>query len=280
MFAFERAVRMGADMLELDVHLTKDKHVVVFHDANIGRVTGEPGKIATFDYKDLPKLSLELPPSQFDRDSKPVHAEKRESIPLLREVFDKFPDVWINIDIKPQKNVEMISKEVLKLIKEYKREHITVWGSMRSSTTTLLYNLAPEIPLIASSGRMFSLILAYFVGILPLIPIKESFIEPPLPHDDLRDEYLDIAHGMARPSVVNFVLSVVFYTMSRKTFYVHLKARGCRILFWVANSPSAFDKAFELGATGVMTDYPSRLKAFLKGRSELITQSRLSRSEE
>ena len=39
MAAFERAVEMGADMIELDVHATKDGHIVVIHDAVLNRTT-------------------------------------------------------------------------------------------------------------------------------------------------------------------------------------------------------------------------------------------------
>jgi hypothetical protein len=39
MAAFERAVEMGADMIELDVHATEDGHIVVIHDAVLNRTT-------------------------------------------------------------------------------------------------------------------------------------------------------------------------------------------------------------------------------------------------
>lgn len=39
---------------------------------------------------------------------------------------------------------------------------------------------------------------------------------------------------------------------------------SAQVYFWVLNKDEEFKKAFELGATGVMTDYPTRLKLFLK----------------
>jgi len=40
-----------------------------------------------------------------------------------------------------------------------------------------------------------------------------------------------------------------------------------QVYFWVLNKDEEFKKAFELGATGVMTDYPTRLKLFLKNHT-------------
>lgn len=48
-------------MLELDVRLTKDGQVVVFHDSTLLRVAGMDSSIATVDYDSLPNLSVTVP---------------------------------------------------------------------------------------------------------------------------------------------------------------------------------------------------------------------------
>jgi len=45
--AFDNAIAKGAQIIELDVHLTKDKKVVVFHDPSLYRVTGHAANIRT-----------------------------------------------------------------------------------------------------------------------------------------------------------------------------------------------------------------------------------------
>jgi glycerophosphoryl diester phosphodiesterase len=56
LYAFKRSVKAGADMLELDVGVTKDGKVVVSHDTTLDRVTNGHGTIASHTLKQLRKL--------------------------------------------------------------------------------------------------------------------------------------------------------------------------------------------------------------------------------
>ena len=56
MYAFERSLQVGADMLELDVGVTKDGQVVVMHDTTVDRTTNGHGTVASFTLKQLRKL--------------------------------------------------------------------------------------------------------------------------------------------------------------------------------------------------------------------------------
>ncbi|MEG1902741.1 MAG: glycerophosphodiester phosphodiesterase family protein, partial [Clostridium sp.] len=54
--AFEMAIAEGADFAELDVQQTKDKVLVVFHDDNLARITGQDINIWDITYDELSKL--------------------------------------------------------------------------------------------------------------------------------------------------------------------------------------------------------------------------------
>ena len=56
--AIRNAVSVGMQMVEFDVHLTRDKKVVVFHDGDLLRMTGVKGHVNNVNYADLPPLLL------------------------------------------------------------------------------------------------------------------------------------------------------------------------------------------------------------------------------
>ena len=88
--AFELAAKMGADGVELDVHLTKDGELVVTHDEEISRVSDGTGRVADRTLKELKAL-------RFNR----THPEYRDArIPTLGEVFDLLRPTGLGINIE------------------------------------------------------------------------------------------------------------------------------------------------------------------------------------
>jgi glycerophosphoryl diester phosphodiesterase len=78
MAAFETGLKAGADMLELDVQLTADGRVIVFHDFTLGRKTPDPRWVRDVTWDEIRQLDVG---SWFD----PRYADQR--IPLLEEVL-------------------------------------------------------------------------------------------------------------------------------------------------------------------------------------------------
>lgn len=68
-----------------------------------------------------------------------VGSEKEEErrFALLKEVFDAFPNLPINIDIKI--NDDRLIAKVADLIKQYNREEYTVWGNFSDEITKKCY---------------------------------------------------------------------------------------------------------------------------------------------
>jgi len=58
-------------------------------------------------------------------------------------------------------------------------------------------------------------------------------------------------------------LCLADYIMMSPILFNHLRHRGIHTYLWVLNSEEEYARAFSLGASGVMTDYPSRLQKFL-----------------
>lgn len=77
--AFKKAIDAGADMVELDVHLSKDGHVVVIHDDTLDRTTNGKGNVASYTLSQL---------SEFDAGSWFNPRFSGERIPTLQEVLN------------------------------------------------------------------------------------------------------------------------------------------------------------------------------------------------
>ena len=90
--AFELAARLGADGVELDVHICRDGELVVTHDETIERVSDGTGFVKDLSLKELKSL-------RFDR-THPDYADAR--IPTLKEVLELVAptDMGLNIELK------------------------------------------------------------------------------------------------------------------------------------------------------------------------------------
>ena len=101
--SFQEALALGADMIELDVHVQKSGEVVVFHDFVLDRTTDGTGRVEDYTFRQLRKLN----------------AGDGQKIPLLTEVLDLVDKrVPINIELKGNGT----AKPVAAIIKYYVRK--------------------------------------------------------------------------------------------------------------------------------------------------------------
>ncbi|CAG0917484.1 unnamed protein product [Notodromas monacha] len=252
--AYRRAVSAGTELLELDVHLTKDNQVVVIHDDNLLRLTGMNCLISELRYEELPVLKRELDVS-FARGVVMEDSENR-TIPRLKDVFEEFPDVPINVDIKVDNDVLIAT--TADLIAQFKREKLTVWGNTSSKVTEKCYSVNPSIGLLFSMRRVVQIVILFYCGLLPYFPIRETHLEIPMPHC--------FFHFMPNPSKKQrFIVALMDKLLMRRSLFEHLQKRGIPVYLWVLNDPIEWDRAFnELRVDGVMTDFPSKLATYLK----------------
>jgi glycerophosphoryl diester phosphodiesterase len=217
MFAFKRAVALGADMIELDVQSTVDDQLVVIHNASVDQTTNGAGLVRdmTFGqaraldaaYNFVPGRSAVpgLPPESYPlrgvrtHDQPPPEGYKAAdfAIPSLREVLRTFPDVPINIEIKGTSDTDVASflhntALLAKLLKKTDRTDIIV-TSFNDRAVALFHQLAPRIPIAPGSGEL----IAYFLaGVRPIdgtvalqIPVQFSGIPVATP------EFIARAHA-------------------------------------------------------------------------------------
>ncbi|CAK6963273.1 lysophospholipase D GDPD3a [Scomber scombrus] len=252
--AFTNAVEEGTDMLEMDCFMTRDGHVVVSHDKNLLRLTGHDVSISSLNFQDLP-LYKERLPVLFYTGHYSTGTDRKFT--LLEDVYRKFPRVAATIEIK-EKNSQLIHK-VSDLTKRYNREDITVWASESSSIMNECCKMNNSMPHGFSLNRGVLLLLLFYSGLLPFVQLKE----------DLLQFYLmsifNRTYIAERPILRNrlFIYLVEKITM-RKSLFKHLEDRGIQVHLFVCNTDEDIKAALDLGATGVMTDYPTLLSDYFR----------------
>ena len=98
LLAFQGAIKTGVDRIELDLRVSADEKLVVFHDETLDRTTNGKGKVSDYRLDELKKL---------DAGSWKGHEFYGEKIPTLEEVFKLAKgNCFINIDLKDSKAVQ------------------------------------------------------------------------------------------------------------------------------------------------------------------------------
>jgi len=263
LYAFKRAVALGADMIELDVHSTKDDQLVVIHNATVDQTTNGTGKVRelTFDqvhaldaaYNFIPGRSAVpgQPPESYplrgvrtgDREPPAGYQPRDFAIPKLRDVLRQFPDVPVNIEIKGTSdtdvpsflhNAELLATQLNKL----GRTDVIV-TSFNDLAVASFHAEAPQIPLAPGLGG----IAAYFLaGVKPIdgtvalqVPVKFQGIDVATP------EFIRRAHADG--------------------YAVHVWFSGT-----APDDSATYNRIIDACADGLMPAYPSLLEQILDER--------------
>jgi len=98
MAGFQRAIELGIDGVELDVFLTKDNKLVVFHDLDTERLTGVAGRITEMTWPEIQQLTIKQIINVGD---KTIDYGREEKIELLENVLEEVRGkLLVNIEIK------------------------------------------------------------------------------------------------------------------------------------------------------------------------------------
>ncbi|XP_026064600.1 lysophospholipase D GDPD1-like [Carassius auratus] len=254
MGAFTHAAEVGTEMLELDCHLTKDRHVVVSHDENLLRQTGHDVNISSLNLEELPpyKETLEV---TFKAGHFSTGSDR--NIALLEDVFHKFPHIAVNIEVK--ENNSVLIEKISELVKKYNREATSVWASTESTIMENCRKTNSSMPYMFTVKRALKMLLLYYTGLLPFVPLGESFLQFYLPQIINRGYIPET--WILRSRLVIFLIERLTL---RKGMFKHLRDRGIQIHLFVCNEEQDIKAAFAAGATGVMTDYPTLLSNYIR----------------
>ncbi|UCH05446.1 MAG: hypothetical protein JSW05_04570 [Candidatus Thorarchaeota archaeon] len=124
--SFERALHIGADMIELDIRETADGHLVCFHDPDVSGTTDGTGLVS--------ELTLD--------EVRGLDAGQAQKVPLLEEVLDLARGrIGVNIDVK----VHGAEKRILQLVEERKMIGTTMVSAFHHILLEIMRELSSSI---------------------------------------------------------------------------------------------------------------------------------------
>ncbi len=261
-----RRARSGAeaDGIELDVHCSKDGHLVLMHDDTLERTTNGRGKIADHTLAELRQLDAAywwVPGTIADHHASPEQYELRGLVPpdaelgvaTLDDVLDAFPGLPLTIEVKDGRAVEPLV-ELLESRQVAKRNLVVT--SFKETVVRKLRRLAPELPL--APGRVS--LWWFLVGVkLGLRPKLSGYVVVQPPHrygiHDLPRPWRWLA-----PLVPQRFRSV---TIVDARMVEAAQRSGMAVHAWTIDDEAEMKLLADMGVRGIMTDRPTVLTRVL-----------------
>lgn len=219
--AFEKAIELGADGIEFDVHLSADGVPVVIHDFSVDTTTDGSGHVASLSLAQLKELDAG---SYFD----PIFAGER--IPTLDQVLEMVGSrLLLNIELKTLSLRDNgLERTVIAQVKRHglDNDNRVLLSSFNPFSLRRAKKLAPHVPV----GLLYA-------PDLPL-PLRRAWLAPFIgPHEARHPEHTMVdAHYMA---------------WARQHDY--------RVNTWTADTPDEMHRLISLGVDAIITNVPDVL---------------------
>jgi glycerophosphoryl diester phosphodiesterase len=235
--AFEKAWELGVVDVELDIQLSKDDEVILFHDTQLVEKTGHPGMVRDYDAADL--LEMEIG-SWFDR----THPEVEKTfagtrLNTLAALFEKFGKrFFYHIELKSG-DVDLARLALVQIDAHGLRNNVR-FTSFSFEQVERAHALAPEIPagfLVRDGARLRrNAMVASDAALLPL-QIRQIDLAKASGFDQVALAAEDLS-----PELVAYAVDV-----------------GLEIRAWRIRSDDEMRRAISVGAYGMTTNWPDRL---------------------
>ena len=226
--AFESAVRMGIDVVETDIHLTKDGVLVIWHDPTLERNTDGSGRIEDHTLEELRRFDAGYTFTQDGGKTFPFRG-KGVRICTLAEALEHCPGQRFNIDLKTK--CPEIVDEFIRVIREHDAVDRVVGASFHLSNLKRLRRLAPDFLTSVTTAEVVPLLFRQKTHTLPKAFKRKIIFQIPM------------AAGPVKVVTPAFVKA--------------MHQRGAVVMVWTINDEETMRKLFEMGVDSVMTDDPA-----------------------
>ena len=237
LIAFQRAVALGMEYAELDVHVSRNGVVVVSHDATLERTTDGHSHIRDCSLVELQSVDAGFHFSPDGGKTFPFRATGVK-IPTLGEILEQFPTLHFTIEIK--QTDPPIEELVLATVRACGREDNVVLASEHDTVLARVRALAPEIATSFAYGEVVEFIQRVTTDQL-------SDYHPPGQALQIPPEFQGV------PLVTSQTVAVA-HNLNRE---VHV---------WTIDDPREMGRLLDLGVDGIMSNFPDRLLEVVRRR--------------
>jgi glycerophosphoryl diester phosphodiesterase len=235
LYAFQEAAKLGVDVLELDLHSSKDGELVVIHDDTVDRTTNGTGNVGDLTLEELKELDAGYDWSLERKGESFPYRDKGITIPTLEEVFEEFPDYRINVEIKQE--APSIAQPLCDLIHQYEKQEQVLVVSFSGKAMNEFRAVCPDVVTAGypSEIRTFYIFHRLFLAGL-YRPYADAFQVP-----EYQDELRIVTERFVQDA-------------QRKNVEVHV---------WTVEETDDMKRLIEMGVDGIITDRPDRLLELL-----------------
>jgi glycerophosphoryl diester phosphodiesterase len=226
------ALSVGADILELDIHLTADNILVVRHDETIDSTTNGSGRIAEMTLAELSMFDVGF--HKYDYPEKV--AEKGIRIPTLESLFVALPDNRFLIELKPQG--PQAGYYLCRLVREYGLVNQVLIGSFHSSVLRDFRKQCPEVPTSLGEEEALWMVVLSWLGLGHLFDPPGYSVQLPMAQGGIR---------------------VVTQSLVETARELNLK-----LDVWTVNNVQEMTDLIGFGVDGIITDRPDLLDRIVK----------------
>jgi glycerophosphoryl diester phosphodiesterase len=237
MYAFEKAVEIGADVLEMDAHITKDGQIVLMHDETVDGTTNGMGLVEEISLFELKQLDAAYKWSDNNGQTFPYRGLGIQ-VPTLDELFQKFPLMRYVIEIKLTE--KPIDKPLCDLIRQYDMQERVLVASFHDVAMQNFRTTCPEVATSASRGEVTKFVLLGKIFLSGFVEPGYQSIQPPY---DPKES-----------------LNIPIMT---KRFIREAHAKNIAVEPWTVNDPRLMEQYIEWGVDGIITDRPDLMVEIL-----------------
>ncbi len=238
LFAFQQAARADADVVDTDMHMTKDGVLVLMHDEAVDRTTNGHGAIRDLTHAEIKQLDAAYNFSIDDGKTFPYRGQGI-TIPTLEELFQAYPDKRFGIEIK-QTDPIPTAQRFCALIRQYRMQDKVLISSFRQENMDAFRTECPEVATSATENEVKLFYVLNLLGMTRILTPNYSSFQVP-----------EESGGLPVPT---------------PQFIAAARERHLPIVPWTINEEADLKRMIDLGMDGINTDYPERLLQLLSQR--------------